>query len=106
MTAQGDADGPQRSDAEGTGSGGPGKAAGTGAGTAPFAGAFLPIGITFFLLGLTQGLGEPLGTTFFTVGITFLVLAIALGGAGLAQTKAQGAEKPEPPEETPDTPTD
>lgn len=38
--------------------------------------AFLPIGLTFIVLGISQGLNRG-GTAFFVVGIAFLALASA-----------------------------
>ncbi|MCB2177774.1 MAG: hypothetical protein KQH57_18340 [Actinomycetales bacterium] len=49
--------------------------------------AFLPIGLTFLVLGLGKGLGDG-GTAFFAVGVAFM--AIALGSAGRGRGSAHG----------------
>lgn len=58
-------------------------------------GAFLPVGITFLVVGLTAGLDGAVGTTFLVLGLSFLVISIALGAGGLAaqrqRTVAQAA---------------
>lgn len=49
--------------------------------------AFLPIGITFLVLGMAQGVGDGSGTAFFAIGVTFLVLALTTGGAAAATAR-------------------
>jgi hypothetical protein len=58
--------------------------------------AFLPIGLTFLVLGLARGLGDGGGTTFFAVGIAFL--AIALTSSGWRRRSSAPPPPSSPPE--------
>ncbi len=59
--------------------------------------AFLPIGVAFMVIGMTQGLGDG-GTAFFVIGISFMVIAFAGGARG----RSRGGDAPtEPPTQPP-----
>lgn len=68
--------------------------------------AFLPIGVTFMVLGISQGLTGS-GTAFFVIGIAFLALASAGPalrrgrgrGHGDGDGDASGGPDPAPPQD-------
>lgn len=51
--------------------------------------AFLPIGVTFLVLGMSKGLGDG-GTAFFAVGVAFLAIAMGSMGRGRRGTHREG----------------
>lgn len=75
-----------------------GPSAGDGGSNAALAGAFLPIGLVFLVLGITKGIGESQGLTFFAVGIVFL--SVAFGSYGQSRRRPPGPQDPpQPPTE-------
>ena len=58
---------------------------------------YLPIGFTFLVLGMAQGIGDGSGTAFFVIGLTFMVLALTTVGAALGG--ARGRRGPGEPDE-------
>lgn len=52
--------------------------------------AFLPVGITFLVLGISEGTGDGSGTTFFIIGVTFLVIGLTAGGTAGTVRRRRG----------------
>lgn len=75
----------------------PAPSAGGGGSNAALAGAFLPLGFVFLILGMSKGIGESQGLTFFAVGIAFL--SVAFGSYGQSRRNPPRPRDPAGPQD-------